>query len=199
MDLSRMYGDGARGLQDEFDSRRLADRLETLTVHSELTDDDRELIGRQTFFLLATVDAEGWPDVSYKGGAPGFVEAVDAQTLRFPSYDGNGMFRSLGNIADNGRVALLFIDLEHPKRLRVHGSGQVHTGTTATSAFPGALAVVSVSIGRLFPNCGRYVHDFAAQELSPFVPAPGHEPPEPDWKRISQVAPYLPGSATNEG
>jgi len=196
--LGVMYGPGARQLQDGFDSRRLADRLESLTVHQLLNDGDRELIARQSFFLLATVDATGWPDVSYKGGAPGFVRAVDEQHICFPSYDGNGMFRSLGNIEDDGRVALLFVDLQEPWRLRVHGVASVTTEASAVAQFPGALAVVVVRIARAFPNCGRYIHDFEGGELSRFVPAAGYDPPVPDWKRIPEISPYLPGQPAPE-
>ena len=193
MDLGDLYGNGSRHLQDEFDSRRIADRLEGLTVHEELDDGDRALIGRQSFFLLATVDPDGWPDVSYKGGEPGFVQVVDGRTLRFPSYDGNGMFRSLGNIVETGRVALLFVDLAQPWRLRIHGTAAVSTEPALIEGFHGAQAVVTVTVGRAFPNCGRYIHDFAGGELSAFVPRPGHEPPVPDWKKLPQLEPYLPG------
>ena len=198
MELGDLYGDGARALQDEFDSRRLADRLAGLTVHDRIDDGDRVLIEAQSFFLLATVDADGWPDVSYKGGAPGFVRVVDETTLRFPVYDGNGMFRSLGNIEDDGRVALLFIDLAQPWRLRVHGRASVSTSPALVGELEGAKAVVTVDVGRLFPNCGRYIHDFAAGKISPFVPAPGHEPPVPDWKKLDVFQGYLPGQ-TPEG
>ncbi|HET6793022.1 MAG TPA: pyridoxamine 5'-phosphate oxidase family protein [Acidimicrobiales bacterium] len=187
-----LYGEGARHLQDHFDSRRLADRLEGLTVHDELDDGDRALIGAQSFFLLATVDADGWPDVSYKGGEPGFVRVVDGRTLRFPLFDGNGMFRSAGNISDDGRVALLFIDVGKPWRLRVHGRAEVSTDPSLVGGFHGARAVVTVHVGRLFPNCGRYIHGFVDGDISDFVPRPGHEPPVPDWKRIPVLNEVLP-------
>ena len=192
MDLGELYGDGARDLQDAFDSRRLADRLADITIHNEIDDGDRKLIAAQSFFLLATVDADGWPDVSYKGGAPGFVHVVDSRTLRFPSFDGNGMFRSLGNIVDDGRVALLFIDLDQPWRLRVHGRATVSTDEALLREFTGARAVVTVEVGRLFPNCGRYIHDFRTGTLSRFVPEPGVEPPVPDWKKLDVFQGYLP-------
>lgn len=196
--LGVMYGTGARRLQDAFDSRRLADRLDSLTVHESLNEGDRNLIARQSFFLLATVDADGWPDVSYKGGAPGFVRATDEHTICFPSYDGNGMFRSLGNIEDNGRVALLFVDVAKPWRLRIHGVAGVTTDDTETGHYPGALAVVKVRVGRAFPNCGRYIHDFASGTLSRHVPAQGYTPPVPDWKRSPELAPYLPRDQLGE-
>ena len=196
MELGDLYGPTARELQDEFDSRRLADRLEQV-VHTALDDGDRALIERQSFFLLATVDRDGWPDVSYKGGEPGLVRVVDGNTLRFPSYDCNGMFRSLGNIGDNGKVALLFVDLAQPWRLRVHGTAEVSTDPELVAQFHGAIAVVTVRVGRAFPNCGRYIHDVAAGEISEFVPRPGHEPPVPDWKKLDFFADVLPGTPSD--
>ena len=111
-----LYHAGNRELQDRFDSRRIADRLEQVTLHDQFTDGDRALVERCAMFFLATADAQGQPDVSYKGGLPGFVRVVDAQTLAFPDYDGNGMFKSLGNILVNPKVGLLFVDFEQPHR-----------------------------------------------------------------------------------
>ncbi len=194
-----VYGEGARQLQDRFDSRRLADRLERLTVHEELSESDQALISAQSFFLLATVDAEGWPDVSYKGGEPGFVRIVDSRTLCFPLFDGNGMFRSAGNIADDGRVALLFIDVSKPWRLRVHGIAQVITEAELVGSFHGAIAAVRISVGRVFPNCGRYIHRISSGEISEYVPRPGYEPPVPEWKKIPELAEVLQGNAASPG
>ena len=92
------YHEGQRALQDRFDTRRLADRLEQVTYHQEFSESDRTFIESARFFMLATVDDEGRPDVSYKGGVPGFVRCVSDAALEFPTYDGNGQFRSLGNI-----------------------------------------------------------------------------------------------------
>src|SRR5262245_322785 len=179
MTLSPMYGDGALELQELFDTSRLAGRLLARTVHDELTDDDIALIGAQRTVWLATVDAEGWPDLSYKGGNPGFVEVVGRRELRIPNYDGNGMYRSLGNIKDNGRVALLFVDTTKPWRLRVHGTATVSTDASDVERHHGAHAVVIISVARAFPNCGRYIH---RDGLSPDVPQPGTEQPIASWK-----------------
>jgi uncharacterized protein len=120
-----LYGDGARALQEAFDSERLAGALEAFTVHDALSADDIELIRAQSTVWISSVDADGWPDVSYKGGDVGFVEVVDEHELRIPSYDGNGMWRTLGNIVDDGRIALLFIDTRRPWRMRVHGRATI--------------------------------------------------------------------------
>jgi len=185
-----LYGDGARALQDEFDSRRLADRLAEVTVHGALDQGDIELVRDQAAVWVATVDADGWPDVSYKGGNPGFVEVVDPGELRLPIYNGNGMWRTLGNVRDNGRIALLFVDHARPWRMRVHGVGTVLTDPAIVAVFHGAEAVLSVKVARVFPNCGRYIHRDG--EISPFVPQPGSEPPVPEWKQLPFLREVLP-------
>ncbi len=179
---SALYGDGARHLQDALDTRRLADAIASRTLHVELLDGDVELIDDQSTVWIATVDADGWPDVSYKGGDPGFIQVVSRRELRIPSYDGNGMMRTLGNIVDTGRVALLFVDTARPWRMRVHGAARVSIEPADLAAHHGAEAVIIVQIERIFPNCGRYVHQDGT--ISPFVPRPGEEPPLAPWKRI---------------
>lgn len=189
---SLLYGAGARALQDAFDSRRIADVLHDFTVHSALNADDIALVQAQSTVWISTVDVEGWPDVPYKGGAVGFVEVVDPSEIRIPSYDGNGMMRTMGNIDDTGKVALLFIDTERPWRMRVHGTARVSIDPSDLARHHGAQAVIIVSIGRVFPNCGRYIHQDG--EISTYVPAPGHEPPIPEWKRMELLRPALPQS-----
>lgn len=185
-----MYGPGARSLQDEFDSRRLADRLAELTLHDHLDDGDIALISEQSTVWVATVDSDGWPDVSYKGGNPGLVEVVSRHELRLPIYNGNGQWRTLGNIRDNGRVALLFVDLARPWRVRVHGVGEVLVDAESVATFHGAQAVLRVQVARVFPNCGRYIHRDG--EISPFVPQPGNEPPVAEWKLLPMLREVLP-------
>jgi uncharacterized protein len=188
--LGAMYGPGARALQDEFDSRRLADRLVDITLHTELDEGDIALVRDQSAVWIASVDADGWPDVSYKGGNRGFVEVVSPRELRIPFFNGNGMWRTLGNVSDDGRVALLFVDYDRPWRMRVHGRGEVLTNSESTSAFTGAEAVLAVQVGRVFPNCGRYIHQHG--EVSPYVPQPDRETPVPEWKRIPLLNEVLP-------
>jgi uncharacterized protein len=189
--LGPLYGDGARALQDEFDSRRLADRLQKITLHTELTDDDIDLIRAQSTVWISTVDVEGWPDVSYKGGDVGFVTVTSPTELRIPSYDGNGMMRTMGNIADTRRVALLFVDVDRPWRIRIHGEARITTDPADVAAFHGALAVIVVNVARAFPNCGRYIHQGA---ISDFVPRAGHVAPTPEWKTYDILNEVLPAN-----
>ena len=179
---SALYHDGSRRLQDAFATRRLADRLEEVIKHTVFTDGDRAFIESRALFFLATADAEGRPDCSYKGGRPGFVRVVGPSTLAFPSYDGNGMFKSLGNILVNPHVGLLFIDFESPKRLRVNGRASIDEGDPLLADFVGAQVVVRVEAEAAFPNCPRYIHKMSMVETSPYAPAEGHTPPVPEWK-----------------
>ena len=187
------YTDGHRALQDRFGSRALADRLTQVTVKDAIESWQRAVMERAPFFWLATADADGWPDVSYKGGRPGFVRvAEDGRSLAFPSYDGNGMYRSLGNISANPRVGLLFVEFDRPKRVRVKGLARLVDDPEVVASWDGAELVVQVEVDRSFPNCPRYVHRGAGRELSEYAPGDGHVPPEPEWKSSEEFKPYLP-------
>ena len=186
------YHSGSRQLQDRFDSRRIADRLEQVTAHTTFTENDRAFIEKRPMFFLATADPDGWPDCSYKGGFPGFVRVVDEHTLVFPDYDGNGMFRSLGNILVNPHVGLLFVDFEKPNRLRVNGIATLHDDDPLLSEYPGAQLIVRVHAERIFPNCPRYIHKMQLVKYSVYVPTGDQEPPEPDWKRDEAFCDALP-------
>jgi predicted pyridoxine 5'-phosphate oxidase superfamily flavin-nucleotide-binding protein len=192
MDPHPMYHSGMRRLQDASDTRRLADRLEQLTVHAQFTDEDRAFIEGCSMFFLASADANGWPDCSYKGGLPGFVRVVAPDTLAFPDYDGNGMFRSLGNLLANPKVGLLFIDFTQPKRIRVNGIAQVSDDDPLRDSFEGAARIVRVRAERIFPNCPRYIHKMALVEASPYAPRPQYEPPVPAWKQWDALRDALP-------
>jgi uncharacterized protein len=181
-----------RQLQDRFDTRRLADRLDERLGRSAFTAEDRAFIESRSMFFLASADAQGQPDCSYKGGDPGFVRITADNELAFPSYDGNGMFRSLGNLLVNPAVGLLFIDFESPKRLRVNGRAHVAEDDELLGTFIGAQLVVRVRVERIFPNCPRYIHRIAAAEPSHYVPRAGHTPPAPKWKSFEMFADVLP-------
>ena len=188
------YNDGSRELQDRFDTRRLADRLEDRIVHDTLSDDERAFLESLDCFFLATADAGGQPSVSYKGGDPGFLRALDERTLAFPNYDGNGMFVSLGNTLVNPAVGLLCIDFERANRMRVHGTASVSVDPSdqLLSTWDGAQCVVRVAVTEVFPNCPRYIHRRTLVEPSSFVPREGCETPVPDWKRSPLARDYLP-------
>jgi hypothetical protein len=183
MQESLLYHDNNRALQDAFGSRALADRLEERLARRAFTEDDRAFIESALFFFLATADAAGRPDCSFKGGVAGFVRVVGESELAFPDYDGNGMFKSLGNIEANQAVGLLFIDMgEKPRRLRVNGTARVCRDDPLLATFPGGQLLVRVTARVIFPNCPRYIPPAAGKEPSHYAPRADYAPPEPAWK-----------------
>ena len=176
------YHRGNRALQDQFESRRIADRLETIS-RTEFSNGDQDLIEESIFFFLATADDNGQPDCSFKGGPPGFVRVTGPSELAFPDYDGNGMFRSLGNVLVNSNVALLFIAMDGaPHRLRVLGNARIVRDDPLLRQTVGAQMMIRVTAQVIFPTCPRYIPNLLLVEPSRFMPQSGCRPVEPEWK-----------------
>jgi hypothetical protein len=183
--MSILYHDGNRRFQDQFDSRRIADRLEQKLMRTAFTEDDKAFIESRILFFLATADAAGRPTCNHKGGAAGFVRVVAPGELAFPDFDGNGMFLNIGNISVNPGVGLLFIDFEKPKRLRVDGSASVSRDDPLLAHTVGAQLIVRVKARAIYPNCPRYIPQMQLVAPSIYAPLPGVEPPEPAWKSFA--------------
>ena len=171
---SNVFNEGSRQLQDRFETRASADRSQHRLA---FTDDDRAFIEPRCFFFLATVDRDGSPDCSYKGGMPGFVRIVAEDTLAFPDYKGNGQFRSLGNIVVNPQVGLLFLDFETPGRRRVNGLATISDDDPLLAEYPGAQLIVRVKATEIFGNCPRFVHRMQLVEHATHAPPPQPAPP----------------------
>jgi len=190
---SVLFHDGNRALQDEFGSRALADRLEQRLTRTVFTEDDKRFIEGAIYFFLATADADGRPDCSFKGGAPGFVRVTTASELAFPDYDGNGMFKSLGNIDINPHVGLLFIAMHgKPQRLRVNGAARIERNDALLQEIAGAQLIVRVTAQAIFPNCPRNIPDLELKASSKYVPIAGEPRVEPAWKNFDAFKDVVP-------
>ena len=196
-----MYHDGSRRLQDQFGSRRISDRLEEKLTRTQFTADDKALIESVPYFFLATADAGGRPDCSYKGGMSGFVRVIGPSELAFPDYDGNGMFKSLGNILVNPSIGILFIAMHgKPQRLRVNGEATVSDQDPLLDRTVGAQLIVRVTARAIFPNCPRYIPTMQLIEPSIYAPRAGCEAPEPAWKNFTDFKDYVhPRQSTFKG
>jgi predicted pyridoxine 5'-phosphate oxidase superfamily flavin-nucleotide-binding protein len=187
-----LYHEASRRLQDRFDTRRLADRIEERIVRDYIDDDDRAFIEARDMLFIATVDADGQPQSSYKGGEPGFVRVLDEHTIAFPVFDGNGMYLTAGNLASTKKVGLLFIDFEGRKRLRVNGVASVSEDDPLLADYPEAQLMVRVAATEVFPNCPRYIHEYKLVARSRFVPKVECETPVPQWKQREWARDVLP-------
>lgn len=190
--MSDIYHEAQRALQDQFDTRRLADRLDESLLHDFLTPSEKDFIEARDMFFLATVDQHGRANCSYKGGNPGFVRVPDEHTVAFPNYNGNGMYLSMGNVVQTGQVGMLFIDFENRRRMRVNGEARIEKDDPLLAEFPEAQFMVRVRVREVFGNCPRYIHKLQLVERSPFVPRAGCPTPVPGWKKGEWVADVLP-------
>jgi predicted pyridoxine 5'-phosphate oxidase superfamily flavin-nucleotide-binding protein len=191
--MSEIYSPQHRALQQMFDTTRLADRIDELVVRPELADDAKAFIESRDMFFLTSVDPRGYPTCSYKGGAPGFVRVIDPKTIVFPSYNGNGMYLSMGNIVATSKTGMLFLDFETPHRVRVHGIASIDKNDPLLSEFQGAELLVRVEVTETFINCPRYIHKYQRVQTSKYAPQAGcAAPPPPQWKRINALQDVLP-------
>ncbi len=185
------YHDGMRALQDRYEGRAVPDRLEANRMRRAFNEADRDFIESSPFFFLSTASAES-VDCSFKGGDPGFVRVVGDNAVAWPDYDGNRMYRSLGNITANSRVGLLFIRFDGKLfngagRLRINGLAEFDDSPEAICDLPGAKRLIRVTAEHIFSNCPRYIPRMAMEEASVYTPREGHTPPDPDWKSMPFV------------
>ena len=186
-ELSSMFHEGHRELQDRFDGRRMADALENHLRFEQFRDEDIQFIEQSEFFFLATAHSES-VDCSFKGGPPGFVRVTGPQHLEWQDYDGNSMYRSLGNILKSPRIGILFIQFgANPRRLRINGKC-----TLADRAEKNPKLIVKMEADEIFPNCPRYVPDLSNNNPSPYLPNANGVGPKPKWKSFEFLRNILP-------
>ena len=189
--MKKLYSKSHRELQDQFDSRKMADRLNEVIVKKSFDEDAINFINAVDMFFLSTIDHNNRPTVSYKGGDPGFVKVIDETTLAFPSFDGNGMFMSMGNIKQNNKIGMLFISFEKPHRLRVHGEATITEGDSLLKIYPEADLIVRVKLTDYWQNCPRYIHRYKKINGSKYVPKKNKKTPVAGWKKTDIVQDVL--------
>ncbi len=188
------YHEGNRHFQDRFETRRLADRIDERLVRPLIDTDDRAFIEAADMLFIATADAQGRPQCSYKGGEPGFVRVLDERTIAFPNYDGNGMFLTAGNALVNPHVGLLFISFEARRRMRLNGIASHSEEDELIPEYPEALFITRVEATEVFPNCPRYIHEYRLVQRSRFVPKAECRTPAPAWKTRDWSRDVLPAN-----
>ena len=183
-----MYHTGHRELQKRFDGVKLADALEQNNNQRIFQPKDKEFIENVEFFFLATAFKES-VDCSFKGGVKGFVKVTGENTLEFPDYDGNSMYRSLGNILKSPNIGMIFVEFnDQPRRLRVNGKATIREGQSGSDS----KLIISVNVTEIFPNCPRYIPDLQNNKPSKYLPDERGYGAKPDWKSHKEYQNYLP-------
>lgn len=186
------FHDGMREWQDRFDGRRTAEAIERHRKHYAFWDDEIEIISQAQFFFIASAH-DGYVDCNIKSGDPGFIRVVAPNVLEYPEYDGNSMYRTVGNITKNPNVGLLFVVFDgKSRRIRVNGKAEIITDPEVLKRHFGAKMVVRIEC-EIYPNCPRYIPDLAGERQSPHVPRPdAGTPPPPEWKTRDYIRNDLP-------
>lgn len=142
-----------------------------VTRGNTLTSAQAALIRSASTFLIGTRHPDGSADASHRGGDPGFVRVDDEGTLQWPDYDGNNMYMTLGNLAVDPRVGLLFLDWAEGTLLQVSGRATVDWTPEAAAELPGALRVVRMNIDAVQQTVHGVPMHWSAATLSRFNPA----------------------------
>jgi uncharacterized protein len=148
---------GEQMMQEQFGTTEQAAKLQQRLFASQISLLFKMYIEACDFFFLATSNAKGECDCSFRGGEPGFVRVIDPMTLMFPDYPGNGLYQSLGNVLENPHLGMLFIDFEKAQRLRINGTARLSTEESDLARFPGATSVVIVKVSEVYTNCSRRI------------------------------------------
>jgi predicted pyridoxine 5'-phosphate oxidase superfamily flavin-nucleotide-binding protein len=131
-----------KAAQVRMGSRKSYGRLERPGGGTDaLGDDERDFLALRDSFYMASVGEGGWPYIQHRGGPPGFVRVLDDHTLGFADYRGNLQYISVGNVAHDDRVALIFVDYPNRARLKVLARASLVTAADA----PDILAKLEVT------------------------------------------------------
>ncbi len=125
------FTDGVRAVQsdhgsDAFYGRKIA-AGQAAAGRDPLTEDEKDYLSERDHFYLASVSETGWPYVQFRGGKPGFIHALDDHTIGWADFRGNLQYISTGNIAGDGRVAIIAVDYAHQRRLKIFGRARIVT------------------------------------------------------------------------
>jgi hypothetical protein len=190
-----MYHDGHWELQDRFDGRRLANALEKHRRLEVFGEEEIRFIEAAEFFFLATAYGKS-VDCSFKGGPPGFVKVTGPTVLEWDDFDGNSMYRSLGNMVKSPHAGLLFIRFgSAPKRLRVNGTCELSDRQTPE----GPKLTIRLQADEIFPNCPRYIPDLSKVAASPYLPDENGAGAKPNWKDAEDLKSSLPKNDPHRG
>jgi predicted pyridoxine 5'-phosphate oxidase superfamily flavin-nucleotide-binding protein len=155
------------------------ERAEVADARDPLSAAERDFLAAMDGFYLATVSETGWPYVQFRGGPPGFVTTPDEHTIAWPDFRGNRQYISTGNLAHDGRAAMIFMDYARQARLKVYGrvrvtdvrrgeSGEV---TAALGSYRARVErEVRVDVSAYDWNCPQHITPrYSAEELAPIL------------------------------
>ncbi|NKB81204.1 MAG: pyridoxamine 5'-phosphate oxidase [Nitrospirales bacterium] len=125
------FTDTVKGFQEQHGSRQSYAKMEQSGDQFVLTDREKGFLEAFESFYLATVGADGWPYVQFRGGPPGFLHVLDETTLGFADFRGNRQYISVGNLTDTQRASLILVDYSTQQRLKIWAEAEIQEAADA--------------------------------------------------------------------
>ncbi len=149
---------GEHQLQRQLGSQDRARRFYRQQVLDRLNERMIAFIERQEMVWIATADGHGECDCSFRAGPPGFVQVLDARTVRYPEYRGNGVMASLGNIVENPHVGLVFLDFDQERiGLHLNGTARIVEAGEGNAVRPRVERWVEVRVKEAYIHCRKHL------------------------------------------
>lgn len=129
---------GEHALQRTYGSSQRAERFYHDQMLDHLNEDMIEFVGRMDMAFIATADAQGEADCSFRAGAPGFIQVLDSKRIAYPEYRGNGVMASLGNISENPHIGIMLMDFVRAQiGLHLNGRARIVEDAELRAEFDG--------------------------------------------------------------
>jgi len=120
------FTDSVKETQTHFGTRAVGEKIEAWDIDDEhLSDREASFIARRDGFYMATTNEDGWPYLQFRGGPEGFLKVLDDTTLAYADFGGNKQYITTGNLRQNDRVALFFMDYANRQRLKLMARSEV--------------------------------------------------------------------------
>lgn len=152
---------------------------ETAPRHDRLTATERRFVMARDGFYQATVTADHWPYVQFRGGRPGFLKVLDEKTIAYADFRGNRQYLSTGNLAENDRVALILMDYAGRRRLKIWGRARLVEAASdpflveqlTDPDYPAVVErAVVITVEAIDWNCPQHItRRFSEAEIAAFV------------------------------
>lgn len=168
--IKQLYGNCSQYIQRRTVIAPAKPPREVASINStELSQSQQQMIANADALFLGSVHSESGADASHRGGLPGFVQTGDAKHISFPDYSGNNMFNTLGNIAVNPSVGVLFFDFESGRSLQLTGRASVDWSEARAKEFPGAHRVIDIAIDEIREVAEATALRYRFEAYSPFL------------------------------
>lgn len=119
------FTDAVKKMQETQGSRNGYNHMENRSSVDGLTEDEIAFISERDSFYMASYGANDFPYIQHRGGPTGFIKVIDDKTLGIVDFAGNKQYISVGNVAQNNKVALILVSYPNKARLKLYAEIEI--------------------------------------------------------------------------